>query len=332
MPGGGFIGGGFSLNTGTINFQVGEYRVVNTPGQALRENIVPLNFPGPSQVLFQLLQFLVECAKEVAQVKDIMVGDLPGDNTPATAVLAVIEQGLQVFTAIYKRIYKSLKQEFAKLFRLNRLYLDDQRGYQIGDEWHKITRADYMTGHGVEPIADARMLTDMQRMGRAQFLLQFRGDPTINQIEIRRRVLAAAQIDEPEKLLVEQPPPDPKLLLKAHELDIRQERETRDLQLRAAHDSALQVRELAQSILYLAQAKAADVSGQLGWVDAQLDHLRFQMEAMNAASAAPGAPGAAPAAAGAAGAPAGPQGAGLPGVAPPAGIPGGAPVPGGPGG
>lgn len=328
--GGGFIGSGMSINTGTVNFQVGEYKVVNTPGTTLRENLVPLNFPGPNGVLYNLLVFLVECAKEVAQIKDVMVGDMPSDNTPATTMLAVIEQGLQVFSAIHKRIHRSLKKEFAKLFRLNRLYLEENTGYLVGDEWHQISRQDYMAGSGVEPISDPRMLTDMQRMGRAQFLLQFRGDPLINQVEIRRRVLDAGQIDQPEKLLVLQPTPDPKLLLRAHELDIRQQRESRDLDIRSEHDESLKVRELAQAIYYLAQAKAADVSGQLGWADNAIDHLRFQLEILNAAAASPSAPPGPPSAAGAAGPAAGPPAGGLPGMAPPAGVPGGAPVPGGP--
>jgi chaperonin GroES len=327
--GGGFIGSGFSLNTGTVNFQVGEYKVVNSSGAALRENIVPLNFPGPNQTLFQLLQFLVECAKEVAQVKDVMVGDLPGDNVPATTMLAVIEQGLQVYSAIHKRIHRSLKQEFAKLFRLNRLYLDDQRGYLIGAEWHRITRRDYMAGSGVEPISDPRMLTDMQRMGRAQFLLQLQANPGINKIEVLRRVLDAAQIEQPEKLIVP-PAPDPKLVLKAHELDIRSEREGRDLDLRSQHDETLKAREIAQTILFLAQARSLDATAKLAWVDHALEGLRFQLEVLNAAAAASSPSPGAPAPAGAAGPPQGPPAGGLPGMAPQPGVAGPVALPGGP--
>jgi chaperonin GroES len=325
--GGGFIGSGLSINTGTVNFQVGEYRVVNTAGGALRDNIVPLQFSGPSQVLFALLQFLVECGKEVAQVKDVMVGDLPGDNVSAATTLAVIEQGLQVFSAIWKRIHRSLKKEFIKLFRLNRLYLDEQSGYQIGDEWREISRLDYEAGAGVEPISDPRMLTDMQRMGRAQFLLQFRGDQFFDQIEIRRRVLDAAQIEGAEKLL-KAPGPDPKLLLKAHELDIRQQRETRDLDLRAEHDATIKIREIAQAVLFMAQAQAAENQGNLGWMGVIMDHLKMQLDQINAATDAANNSGAAPAGPATGGPPGGPAPGGLPGMAPPPGIPGSPAVPG----
>ena len=126
--------------------------VVNTPGATLRENLVPLNFPGPNAVLFQLLTFLVEAAREVASIKDVLSGEIPGANTPGILGLAVIQQGLKVFSSIYKRIHRSLRQEYEKLFRLNRIYLPDETGYRIGAEYFRITRADYAEGAGVEPV------------------------------------------------------------------------------------------------------------------------------------------------------------------------------------
>jgi chaperonin GroES len=278
--GGGFIGSGISLNTGAVRFQVGEYKPVNTMGGTLKDNIFPLPFPGPSQVLFALVQFLVEAGKEIAAVKDIMVGDMPGDNTSGITTLAVIEQGLKVYSAIHKRIHRSLSYEFRKLFRLNRLYLPKESGWLDGDTWRNITREDYGRSAGVAPVSDPQMVTDMQRMGRAQFLLQFKDDPLFNGREIRIRMLEAANIPDADMLLVQQPPPeDPKWQLKGRELDIRQAKETADLMLRQHHDKAMMVREIAQAELFLAQARKLDNDAQLGWVEQHLNRLKLQVDA-----------------------------------------------------
>jgi len=330
--GGGFIGSGLSMNTGAVRFQVGEYKPVNVSNGTIRDNVLPLPFPGPNPVLFSLLQFLIEAGKEVAAVKDVMVGDLPGDNTSGVATLAMIEQGLAVFSAIYKRIYRSLKQEFKKLFRLNRLYLPIETGYMLGTEWKQITRADYEEGAGVEPVSDPRMITDMQKLGRAQFLLQFKDDPWFNPRTIRLQMLDAAQFPNPEELLVQQPPANPEVTAKAAELQIRQQEvqiraahEQGDLDLRRGKDKASEIESLSRSILNLAQARKADEEVNQNWYGAQIESLRFQMELLNAQ---PSTGGSSPASvAGLTAAPA--QGAdpgAVPGVAAPSGHPPGVPV------
>ncbi len=118
VVGGGFIGRGISMSSGAVRFMPGEYKQVNATGAILKDSVMPLPFPGPSQVLFNLLGLLIESGKEVASIKDVLTGEQPA-NTPATTTLALIEQGLRAFTAIYKRVHRSLKEELRKLFRLN---------------------------------------------------------------------------------------------------------------------------------------------------------------------------------------------------------------------
>lgn len=277
--GGGFIGSGLSINTGDVHFSVGEYKPVNTMGGTIRDNVFPLPFPGPSQVLFELVKFLVDSGKELAAVKDVMSGDMPGDNTSGITTLAVIEQGLKVYSAIHKRIHRSLGYEFRKLFRLNRLFLPRESGWSEGDVWNQITRQDYSKTAGVAPISDPQMVTDMQRLGRAQFLLTFKDDPMMNGREIRLRMLEAANIPEPEKLLGPPPGPDPKIVLKGRELDIRQARETADLLLRQHKDKAEMVKSIAQAELFLAQARKLDNDAQIQWVEQHLERLKLEVDA-----------------------------------------------------
>lgn len=283
VTGGGFIGKGLSMHTGAVRFIPGEYKTVNVAGSVVKDNIVPLQFPGPSMVLFQLLGFLMEAGKEIASIKDVLSGEQNQHNVPATTTLALIEQGLKTFTAIYKRIHRALKQELEKLYRLNGMYLAEETSYQIGEDWKLIRREDYMKGSGVEPISDPTMVSDMQRMGMAQFLMQFAGDPHFNGLEIRRRVLEAAHIEKIETLLVTQPPPNPELVAKVAELEIKRARE-----------KAAELKDLAQSILYFAQADKVVGDSHLAWVASQLEGWKAHFESAQAGQGEGGENGAPP--------------------------------------
>jgi chaperonin GroES len=292
IVGGGFIGSGLSVNTGALRFQMGEYKPVNTIGGNIRDNVFPLPFPGPNAILMQLLTFLVEAGERVASVKDVMVGDMPGDNTSGITTLAVIEQGLKVFSAIYKRVHRSLGYEFKKLYRLNRIYGSETMTYQDGGDWREVKREDYEKGAGVEPISDPQMVTDMQRLGRAQFLLTFKDDPRVNGSKIILGAFKAAMIPEAESYMNDQPPaPDPKVILKNRELDIRQNREMIELMLREQHDKALIVTEITKAELNLAQVRKLDNDAQIGWVEQHLQSLRDQLDATHKLSAALNPPG-----------------------------------------
>ncbi|GBQ95260.1 hypothetical protein GLI01_31520 [Gluconacetobacter liquefaciens] len=256
--GGGFVGSGMSLNTGSVRFQVGEYKVVNTPGATLRENLVPMQFPGPNPVLFQLLGFLVDAGREIASVKDILSGAMPGGNVSGMLGLAVIQQGLKVFSAIFKRIHRSLGAEFRKLYRLNRLYLPDESGFRDGSAFFRVTRADYEQAGGVEPVSDPEIVTDMQQLARANFLLAFKDDPWCDGHEIRRRAFEAAAIGLVDKVLRPSPAPDPAAMARAAELDLRARREAQEMEMRAGSEAAEQVSTLAEAALRLAQARKVD--------------------------------------------------------------------------
>lgn len=298
VVGGGFIGKGLSMSSGAIRFQPGEWKPVNAVGGSIKDNLVPLPAEGASPVLFQLLGMLIEAGKEVAGIKDVLTGEAMAANTPATTMLAMIEQGIKGFTAIYKRIHRSLKAELAKLYRLNGLYLNEDTEYKVGDSWRTITQADYQKGSGVEPVSDPTMVTDMQKLGRANLLLSFKDDPRIDGLKVLKRVFAAAEIDRANELFNTNPQPNPAVVaktleiqLKKQELDVKQAHEEASLQLRARHDAALiegeQARALnsrAQAILAIANAeKAAQTTGVL-WAEQQLDAIRVQIEAMGAAS------------------------------------------------
>ncbi len=120
----GFLSSAVKTRSGDIEVKPNTFRTL--PGAMnVKDAIYRMEFPGPSQTLFNMLEFLIATAKDITSVKDVLTGEAPGTQ-PATSTLALIEQGLQVFSAIYKRIYRSMTREFELLYELNARYLDDE--------------------------------------------------------------------------------------------------------------------------------------------------------------------------------------------------------------
>lgn len=252
--GGGFIGSQLRLKGGTMRFSPGEYKEVDVPGGIVKDNIVSLTFPGPSEVLFKLLGMLIESGREVASVKDVLTGDAPGGgaNTPATTTLALIEQGLKVFTAIYKRIHRGMKEEFGKLYKLNRQYFDPTM-YAAFTDIPEISADDYK-GDPIDiiPVSDPSMVSDMQKLARAEFLERFKESPGMNPMAINQRQLEAAGIPNIEELFAKQQGPTPEALAHYAELEAT-----------IANMNAKTQQMEAQAVLLLAQAEQLEPAAQL---------------------------------------------------------------------
>ena len=232
----GFIGKGLRIKMGESRFQPGEWKAVNAVGDDLKKQIFPLPVREPSQVLFNLLDLLLKSGKELASVAEIFVGKMPGQNTPATTTMASIEQGMKLFTAVYKRVYRSLAKEFQKIYKLNRIYLDPQVELEILDE--PVEQSDYLGNEkDVIPSADPSAASSQERIQKAQQLMQLLGLGTINPMVVTQRMLEALEEPAPEQLMQQpQPQPDPKaeaLKMKA-QLDMQT----------AQHDMALKEKEM----------------------------------------------------------------------------------------
>lgn len=212
--GGGFIGSEFRIKGGSHQFRPGEYKTFGAKGADIRNAIVPLTFPGPDATLFQMLGLLIEAGKEVASVKDIMTGDTGTKNMTATTTLALIEQGMMVFTAAYKRIFRSLKQEFKLLARMNAQYLDPQTYSAFHDALDPQGQAmmldpaqDFnLSDMDVEPVADPSAVTRMQEAAKAQVVMELAGMGMVDPAEATTRILETSRIADVEELL---PKPDP---------------------------------------------------------------------------------------------------------------------------
>ena len=129
----GFIARGVKVKGGVTKFSPGEWKLVNSTPEGLKNGVVPLPVREPSSTLFNLLSLLIESGERISAVSDIMLGENPGQNQPATTSMAVLEQGLKVFTGIYKRIFRQLTQEYKKIFYFNGKYIDEERYQRILD-------------------------------------------------------------------------------------------------------------------------------------------------------------------------------------------------------
>lgn len=203
--GGGLIGSGIRLKKNRIMVSPGKYEQVEVSGD-IRAQVYPFQHQGPSAVLFNLLGMLVEAARDITATKDIMTGDSGGKVQTATTTLALIEQGLKVFTAIYKRIYRAMKDEFKLLFELNARFIDEKAYFTFNDEQEVVAKSDYdLSSMDICPLADPSMVTDMQRQARTQILLQIADSPTLGPLqngqEVLKRVYDVARIEESDKLL-----------------------------------------------------------------------------------------------------------------------------------
>ncbi len=273
--GGGFIGDGLSIASGPVGFQVGKYVRVTTKGLSIRDSVFPIPFNGPSPVLFQLLGVLIGSAEKLASIQDILAGDAAMANAPPTTILALIEQGLKIYTAINKRIFRAFKAEFQKLYRLNRKYLTEPTRYRIGDEWREVTPEDYRLGGGVEPIADPTMMTDMQKLGQAQIIMAYKGDPMIKQDEIARRLFDAANVDRVDELFA---PPDPQaqqMQQMAVQLGIQK------AQAELGRERAAELKDQTQAFLNMALARKNADASQEAVIEQQLTFMRQNIEAIN---------------------------------------------------
>lgn len=268
---GGFIGEGVSVKSGALRFRPGEWKKAQTTGGNLRENIVPLPTKEPSAVLYNLMVFLIESSKELTATQEILTGDAGKASMPVGTTLALIEQGLKTFTAIVKRIHRALKREMRIRFRLNAQYLQPEAYFTFQDQPLQVIREDYAQGDlNIVPVTDPSMATDMQRMGRAQFMMGLAG-PDMDNTEIKKFAMETAGIQDPDRFLPKGPPsPPPELLVKQKELELK-EREVAVKENTAAADIEKKIAEATATNLqnFMASPQFAEMLSQAVRMGAQ---------------------------------------------------------------
>lgn len=205
---GGFLGKGLRSKMGATPLQPGEWRPLDSKGGDLKNNIVPLPAKEASSTLFNMLVMLIDMGKEMSSITDVMSGVPQGQNTPVGTTLAMIEQGMKVIDAVYKRIYLSLKREYQMLYRVNSIYLIDDRYKNILDDENADSESDYATGDfDIIPVGDTRISSQVMRTMKAQAARDIAmNTPGADVRAATMRVLESMDIDNPEEILPELPP------------------------------------------------------------------------------------------------------------------------------
>jgi hypothetical protein len=149
----------------------GEWRDVDVGSGTMRDNILPLPYKEPSQVLMALLGNVVEEGRRFAATADMKISDM-GANAPVGSTLALLERQLKVMTAVQARVHYALKQELQLLAAIIRDYTDDEYTYEPdGEEGPKAKAADYRHVD-ILPVSDPNAATLSQRVVQYQAVIQ----------------------------------------------------------------------------------------------------------------------------------------------------------------
>ena len=206
---GGFLSRGIKLRGGNYTFNPMEWKHVDTTGDDLRKGIVPLPVREPSQVLFTLLNLLINYGERIGGSVDILTGQNPGQNTPAETTRTMAEQGMKIFNGIFKRTHRSLKQEFRKLYRLNQIFVTENTPYVSNAKGTGIVLASDYEGPvtDVMPTADPSITSDAQRLNQAAAIAaRVAATPGLyNRYEAEYTFLKAIKVTNIDRIL-----PDPK--------------------------------------------------------------------------------------------------------------------------
>jgi chaperonin GroES len=289
----GFLGRGARLEGGKVRFQPFEWKYVNVPGGDLKSSIVPLPVNAPSPVVFSLLQMLISYAERVSSVTEVMQGADVGQNTPAFNMASMLEQGLQVFNGVFKRVYRSFRSEIRKIYRLDAKYLDITQYIETMDGPLEVLRSDFTADDkDVIPAADPNAFSYMEDMMKAQFLAQRSAmAPGYNPIAVEKRLLEAAEVQDvdevypltPEGEWAFPPPPNPELELeKAEEQRKVMESQTKQQVEIAKAESELTLNEIKGELMK-AQAEGVEDKTVIDRANILLEKQRLAHEKQLAA-------------------------------------------------
>lgn len=280
----GFLGRGFRANKGDWRFKPGEWKQTDSMGDDLKRSILPLPTREPSGVLFSLLGLMIQSGQRLASTIDSMVGENPGQNQKATTTMAVLEQGSKIFSGIYKRYHRSLKQELKKQFRLNSIFLETEEYFTVLDAapaapQELIRKTDYdLKSFDIVPTADKSYSSQQLKMAKAQGLMELLPTGQVDPKAAVRNMLDAQEQPNIETLM-EVPEPGPSIEQLKLELDKAKfgfDSTMRKLEfdLKVLQQEQSEVTTNTNAILALAKAEAEEEGTQMTLYMDQLNIYR----------------------------------------------------------
>jgi hypothetical protein len=190
----------------------GEFRDVDVAAGTIRDNILPLPYKEPSQVLLGLMNQIVEEGRRFAAAADLKIADMSA-NSPVGTTLAILERTLKVMSAVQARIHYAMKQELKLLKDIIRDYTPDQYNYVPVEGTPRAKKSDY-DDVDVIPVSDPNSATMAQKVVQYQAVMQMaQANPQIyDMVELNRQMLDVLGIKNVGKLVPaaeDQKPKDP---------------------------------------------------------------------------------------------------------------------------
>lgn len=209
---GGFKTRGMRVKGDDTPIAPGEFRDVDIPSGALKDNVMPLPYKEPSQVLMTLLQSIVDEGRRFANTADLQISDMSG-NSPVGTTLAILERTLKVMSAVQARIHYSMKQELGLLKKIIAVYTPEDYDYEPTEGSRRAKRSDYDLVE-VIPVSDPNASTMAQKIVQYQAVLQLaQATPQIYNLPLlHRQMLEVLGIKNAQKLIPmdeDQKPRDP---------------------------------------------------------------------------------------------------------------------------
>ena len=206
----GFKMRGIRIRDDASPLQPGEWRDVDAPGGNLKDSFMNLPYKEPSPVLFQLLGTVVAAGQRFASIADTQVGDGNQQAAVGTTV-ALLERGSRVMSAIHKRLYASLRDEFKLLAKIFGQYLPPEYPYDVVGAQRTIKAADFDDRVDILPVADPNIFSQTQRISIAQTELQLAmSNPQLHNLyECYRSMYSALGVKDIDKVLPPPKPPQP---------------------------------------------------------------------------------------------------------------------------
>ena len=206
---------GFRIRDDAEPLQPGEFRDVDAPNGNIREGLMPLPFKGPDGVLFQLLGFCVDAAKQFATVADMQLSEIGSSQTPVGTTMALMERGTKVMSAVHKRLHYAQKKEFQLLAKIFKLVLPPVYPFNVPGGPREIKQSDFDDTIDILPVSDPNIFSMSQRVTLAQQQLQIaQSNPEMHNLyEAYRRMYVALGVKDIEQILpipTPPPPPEPK--------------------------------------------------------------------------------------------------------------------------
>ena len=167
----GFKSRGIRVRDDAQPLQPGEFRDVDAPGGNIKDQFMTLPFKGPDATLLQLMGVVVSAGQRFAAISDMQVGDMNQQAAVGTTV-ALLERGSRVMSAIHKRLYVGLKEEFKLLAQVFKTYLPPVYPYDVPGARREIKMQDFDDRVDILPVADPNIFSQTQRISIAQSQLQ----------------------------------------------------------------------------------------------------------------------------------------------------------------